>query len=214
MDRRAGRSRRRRRRPRRPRAGVGRSDGGAPRCAGRGRRSLRRTVARRHRWPGRRAGTAGARSRRLRPGRLSGRRPGHPACGRPGPCRWIWPRSPTNWTPRRCATAPAASCSPIPPRRWPIGCRGATFCWRATTRRRSRWPATAGPSCCVSPTRPVAAVGSGRCARRTARRDGPVRAPTMKRRCSTTRKSTDRGPSGSGPSCWPPMRSGRWSSRG
>ena len=41
------------------------------------------------------------------------------------PAASIWPRSPTNWTPRRCATAPAANCSPIPPRRWPTGCPGA-----------------------------------------------------------------------------------------
>ena len=50
-------------------------------------------------------------------------------------CGWISPRWPTSSTPRRCATAPDASCSPTPPRRWPNGCRDATLCWRATTRR-------------------------------------------------------------------------------
>ena len=38
--------------------------------------------------------------------------------------------------------------------------------------------------------------------------------PTTKRRYSMTSKSTARGPRGSGPSCWPPTPSGRWSLRG
>ena len=86
-------------------------------------------------------------------------------------CRWTWPRWPTNWTPRRCATAPAANSSPIPPRPWPTGCPGAGSCWPATTRRRWRWPATARRCCCGSP--PGGGRGrSGRCARGAAQRDG------------------------------------------
>ena len=153
MDRRAGCAGRRRRRPRRPRAGFGRRHRCASRRASRRGRAVRGPAARRHRGP---VGRAGA-----------------PRCGCPTisawpaiwppawrrctwwtrACGWTWPRWPTNWTPRRFATAPDASCSPIRPRRWPNGCRAATSCWPATTRRRWRWPATARRSCCGSRTR-------------------------------------------------------------
>ena len=95
--------------------------------------------------PGGGAGAAAAGARRLRPGPIPGRRAGRPARGRPGHCGSTWPRWPTNWTPRRCATARAVNCSPIPRRRWPNGCRAATSCSPATTRRRWRWPGTRAP---------------------------------------------------------------------
>ena len=66
--------------------------------------------------------------------------------------RSICPRSPTNWMPRRCATAPRASCSPIRQRLWQSACLVARSCWRATPRRRWRWLATARRCCCGSRT--------------------------------------------------------------
>ena len=86
---------------------VGRRDRGAPRRARRRRRAVRGTAARRHGRPrgGARAAAAGV--RRLRPGPLSRRRPGHAARRGSRACRSTWPRWPTSWMPRRCATAPA-----------------------------------------------------------------------------------------------------------
>ena len=118
-----------------------------------------RAAARRHRRSRRGARAAVCGTRRLRPVPLSGRRP----CGR---CAWsilacgsTSPRSPTNSTPRRCATAPAVNCSPTRRRRWPTACRGARWCSPATTRRRWRWPVTVARSCCGSAHQPMAAVG-------------------------------------------------------
>ncbi len=113
---------------------LGGRDGGAPRRAGRRRRSLRRPAARCHRRAGRRAGAPAVGARRVRSVPLPGRRSGHAGGGRiPAHGeRRTWGRWPTNSTPRRCATAPAARCSPTRPRCWPSGCRAARRCWPAT----------------------------------------------------------------------------------
>ena len=135
VDRRARCADPRRRRPRRPCPGFGGRDRGAPRRARRRRRALRRPAARRDGGPVR---------RRWHPGCGSATTSAWPATWRPAwpccrwwtrACEWTSPRWPTSSMRRRSATAPDASCSPTPPRRWPNGCRDATWCSRATTRR-------------------------------------------------------------------------------
>ena len=144
MDRLAGRAGRRRRRP--GRSGAGRR-GREPGCA----------AARGWSWSAPYEGplrdaTAGRvavlepRIRRadgVRPAALPGRRPGRLGTPWATPARRpTWPRWPTSWTPRRCATAPAGRCSPIRPRRWPTRMVGRA----RRAGRRLRGDAGAGPA--------------------------------------------------------------------
>lgn len=66
---------------------------------------------------------------------------------------WTWRCSPTSSTPRRCATAPPASCSPIRRSCWPRASPTARSRWPATAPRRWPWPGTAARCCCGSRTR-------------------------------------------------------------
>ena len=95
-------------------------------------------AARCHRQAHRGAGAAAAGARRVRAVPLSGRRAALAAVD-PGSAS-ISPGWPTNSTPRRCATARAASCSPTRQRFWPNGSPGA-----AGAGRRLRRDPGAGP---------------------------------------------------------------------
>ena len=132
-------------------------------------------------------------SRRVRSVPLSGRRPGRFAHAWTPAAASIWRRSPTSWTPRRCATAPAASCSPTRPRRLPTGCPGAPSCWPVTAPRRWRWPGTAARSCCESRTRRPRPTGLADAVVALRAGSGLQRRwPTRWTLFSTTTKSTDR----------------------
>ena len=123
-----------------------------------------------------RAGAAAAGSRRLRAVPLSGGRSGHPACRRSGRCGWISPRSPTNWTPRRCATAPPRSVHQSRQDAGRPDVRRARWCWPATAPATLALARHGGAVMLRVAHQAVARGRPGRCHRRAAHGAGrPVR---------------------------------------
>ena len=201
------------RRSRRSGAGRGRRDRRAPRRTGSRGRAVRGSAARLHGRPRRGAGAAAVGARRIRVVPVPGRRSGRIAR------RWtrgwasIWQRSPTSWTPRRCATAPAASSSPIPPRQWPRACPSSRVALAgdcAATLALARH----GSSVLLRIAHQVVAatgLADAVVALRARRPSGvrPGRCALSRRR---DRRTAARAAAGAGADAWPAI--GRWSPRG